>query len=70
MKHTITLKVCKKAIQEKNYIKYLRVMIDSTLTSHSHIEKISKKMSRAIGLLKLDPFLLTFRLRLIKCNRP
>ena len=32
-------------------------MIDSNLTWHSHIENISKKMSRAIGLLyKIRPF--------------
>ena len=32
-------------------------MIDSTLTWHSHIENISKKMSKALGLLyKIRPF--------------
>ena len=47
MKRIITLKFCK-AIQKKIYIKYLGVMIDSTLTWHTHIENISKKMPRAI----------------------
>ena len=53
MKHLVTLKFHKKAILEKSSIKYLGVMIDSNLTRHSHIEK----MSRAIGLLyKIRPF--------------
>ena len=57
MKHLVTLKFHKKAILEKSSIKYLGVMIDSNLTWHSHIENISKKMSRAIGLLyKIRPF--------------
>ena len=57
MKHKITLKFQKKAILEKNYIKYLGVMIDSTLTWHTQIENISKKISRGIGLLyKIRPF--------------
>ena len=43
MKHKITLKFQKKAILEKNYIKYLGVMIDSMLTWHTQIENISKK---------------------------
>ena len=49
--HTITLKFQKNAIMEKNCIKYLGIMIDSTLTWHTHIDNISKKMLRAIGLL-------------------
>ena len=57
MKHLVTLKFHKKAILEKSSIKYLGIMIDSNLTWHSHIENISKKMSRAIGLLyKIRPF--------------
>ena len=57
MKHKITLKFQKKAILKKNYIKYLGVMIDSTLTWHTQIENIFKKISRGIGLLyKIRPF--------------
>ena len=57
IKRQITLKSNKKAIIEKNSIKYLGVMIDSTLTWHSQVDNISKKISRAIGLLyKIRPF--------------
>ena len=41
LKHSITLKFHKKAKLEKNYIKYLGVMIDSTVSWHTHIENIS-----------------------------
>ena len=41
--HTITLKFRKNAIMEKKCIKYLGIMIDSTLTWHTHIGNISKK---------------------------
>ena len=55
--HTITLKFRKNAIMEKKCIKYLGIMIDSTLTWHTHIGNVSKKMLRAIGLLyKIRPF--------------
>ena len=43
LKYIITLKFHKKAILEKNYIKYLGVMIDSTLSWHTRIENILKK---------------------------
>ena len=57
VKEQITLKIHKKAIAEKDDIKYLGVMIDSTLTWKSHIDKVSKSISRAIGLLyKIRPF--------------
>ena len=48
LKHIITLKFHKKAILEKNNIKYLGVMIDSALSQHTRIENILK-MSRGIG---------------------
>ena len=57
IKELITLKIHKKAISEKDHIKYLGVMIDSTLTWKSHIDKVSKSISRALGLLyKIRPF--------------
>ena len=57
VKQKITLKIHKKAISESEYIKYLGVMVDSTLTWNIHIDKISKTISRAIGLLyKIRPF--------------
>ena len=58
VKQKITLKLHKNAISEKESVKYLGIMIDSTLTWQTHIDKISKKNSRAIGLLyKLRPFI-------------
>ena len=57
MKHKITLKFNKKAISQKSAIKYLGVMVDSTLTWHAHVDLTSKKISRAIGLMyKIRPF--------------
>ena len=51
IKQRITLKIRKKAISESEYIKYLGIMIDSTLTWNIHNDKISKTISRATGLL-------------------
>ena len=56
MKQMITLKIHKKAISESEYIKYLD-MVDSTRSWNIHIDKISKTISRATGLLyKIRPF--------------
>ena len=43
LKHHITLKINKKAIIEKNHIKYLGIIIDSHLNWKQHILNISKK---------------------------
>ena len=51
LKHNITLKIQKKAISQKQSVKYLGIMIDSGLTWHDHIDTLSKKISRSIGLL-------------------
>ena len=57
MKQRITLKIHKKAISESEYIKYLGIMVGSTLSWNIHIDKISKTISRATGLLyKIKPF--------------
>ena len=57
LKHNITLKIQKKAITPKNSVKYLGIMIDSGLTWQIHIDSLSKKISRSIGLLyKIRPF--------------
>ena len=62
----ITLKIHKKAISESEYIKYLGVMADSTLTWNIHIDKISKTISRATGLLyKIRPFVNNKILRML-----
>ena len=50
-KNKITLKIQKKAISEKDHVKYLGIMIDSGLTWQAHIDHVSKKISRTIGLL-------------------
>ena len=58
MKDHITIKINKKAIKEKEFIKYLGVFIDSTLSWKHQISNISKKISRSIGIkYKLRPFL-------------
>ena len=58
MKEHITIKINKKAIKEKEFIKYLGVFIDSTLSWEHQISNISKKISRSIGIMyKLRPFL-------------
>ena len=58
MKEHITIKINKKAIKEKEFIKYLGVFIDSTLSWKHQISTISKKISQSIGIMyKLRPFL-------------
>ena len=47
----ITLKINKNAISEKDNLKYLGVMIDSTLSWNNHIDNVSTKISKTIGLL-------------------
>ena len=64
LKQKITLKLHKNAISEKEHVKYLGIMIDSTLTWRAHIDNVSSKISRAIGLLyKIRPFVNTKLLR-------
>ena len=59
MKRQVTIKINRKAINEKDSIKYLDVLIDSTLSWKNHILNISKKISRAIGIMyRLRHFLL------------
>ena len=57
LKYNVTIKIHKKAITEKQSIKYLGILIDSTLSWKDHITNLSKKLSRSIGILyKLRPF--------------
>ena len=59
MEEHITININKKAIKEKEFIKYLGVFIDSTLSWKHQISNISRKISRSIGIMyKLRPFLL------------
>ena len=60
MKYSVTIMIHKKAISEKKSIKYLGVLIDSTLCWKDHVSYLSKKWSRAVGILyKLRPFVNT-----------
>ena len=57
LKYNVTILIHKKAITEKKSIKYLGILIDSTLSWKDHITKLSKKLSRTVGILyKLRPF--------------
>ena len=57
-KHNATIKINNKAINEKESIKYLGVIVDSTLSWKQHIMSITKKIARTIGIMyKLQPFL-------------
>ena len=51
VKQRITIKIHKNAITEKDHIKYLGVMIDSTLMWKHQIDKICKTICRSIGIL-------------------
>ena len=58
LKQYITIKINKIAIEEKHSIKYLGVLVDSSLNWKDQISNITKKISRAIGILyKLRLFL-------------
>ena len=60
LKCNVTIKINNKSICEKKSIKYLGVLIDSTLSWKDHIFNITRKLSRAIGILyKLRPFVTT-----------
>ena len=57
LKYNVTLKIHKRAILEKQNIKYLGIIIDSTLSWKAHLSNLSKKLSRTIGVMyKLRPF--------------
>ena len=57
LKYNVNIMIHKKAISEKKFIKYLGVLIDSTLSWKDHISNSANKLSRAIGILyKLRPF--------------
>ena len=49
--HKITLKIYKNAISEKDHVKYLGILIDSSLSWSNHIDNVSTKISKSIGLL-------------------
>jgi len=56
-KQNINLRINKKPINRANNIKYLGIILDSTLSWIDHIDKISNKMKRALGLMyKIRPY--------------
>ena len=57
LKQNITLKINNKAIKEVKYIRYLGVLLDSTLTWKHHILKVTKTLSKFCGLFyKIRPY--------------
>ena len=51
LKQHVTIKINKKAIKEKEAIKYLSVLLGSSLSWKEQISNINKKISRAIGIM-------------------
>ena len=49
--HNVTILINKQAIHEVKYVKYLVILIDSHPTFKDHINELTKKISRAIGIL-------------------
>ena len=48
---TVTLLLNKKAIEQKDHVKYLGILLDSQLTFKAHITSVSKKIARATGMM-------------------
>ena len=60
----VTLKINKKAIAQKDHIKYLGITIDCHLNWKQHIINVSKKISRSIGIMyKLREYMNTNMLK-------
>ena len=58
VKQQVTIKINNTAINEKEYIKYLGVLVDSSLNWKHHISTLAKKILRTVGIMyKLRPFL-------------
>ena len=56
----VTILIDNKSIDEVMYVKYLGILIDSQLSFRYHIDELTKKISRGIGVLyKLRPFVTT-----------
>ena len=64
--HNVTLIMNKKALAQKDHVKYLGVFIDQHLKWNYHISNISKKISRGVGILtRLRHFMNTDLLKTI-----
>ena len=56
--HNVTLIMNRKALSQKDHVKYLGVLLDEHLNWSHQINGVSKKISRGIGILsKLKPYL-------------
>ena len=56
--HNVTLIMNRRALEQKDHVKYLGVLVDEHLTWNHHISHVIKKISRGIGVLaKLRYFL-------------
>ena len=56
--HNVTLLINKKAIIQKDHVKYLGVLLDQHLSWKHQINNVALKISRGIGIIaKLKPFL-------------
>ena len=49
--HNVTLVLNRKAIEQKDHVKYLGVLVDEHLTWKHQIDNVSKKISRGVGIL-------------------
>ena len=47
----VTIIINRKAVEQKDYVKYLGILIDSKLSFKQHITAITKTISRSIGLV-------------------
>ena len=55
---TLNIKINREQIQEKEYIKYLGILIDNKLSWNHHIKHTNWKVSKGIGILtKLRTYL-------------
>ena len=65
LNHNVTLIMNRKAIEQKDHVKYLGILMDQHLSWKQQISNVSKKISRGIGILAklrgngLDKFLLS-----------
>ena len=47
-----TLPLSNKILHKSHYVKYLSILVDNKLNWKSHLNKLTKTVSRAIGLLR------------------
>ena len=56
--HNVTLKMNNKALEQKDHVKYLGVLLDQHLSWKYQIKSVALKVSRGLGIIaKLKPFL-------------